>query len=411
VTDSSPPLVSEEGPPARSSAWRHPGFRQLARAWVFTNLADSALFLMAAVWVKELTGSDGAAAMVFVVIGLPALLAPFIGQIADRTSRKRMLVIANLAMVPVLMALFAVTDAGSLWILYAVVFLYGVMQFLTGSAGSGLIRDLLPDEDLASGNGVLQTIDQGLRLVSPLIGTALYVAFGPRSVVLLTVVCFAITGYLLSRLAVDESPAAVRDSGSTYWQEITAGFRHLFRTPVLGPLTVVLTVAFGVIGLVNAAVFPVMEQGLGLEPAMLGVFVSLQGVGAVAGGLTSAATIRRLTEKGAIGTGTLLIGVGLIPFIGTSLSLALAGMIVLGVGVPWVIVGYVTLRQRLTPAQLQGRTAAASNVALNFPQTVALMAAAAVIDLIDYRILIVTAATMTMACALAVARTKQPVSG
>src|SRR5690606_32778623 len=64
----------------RPAAWVHPGFRRLALAWVFTNLADSALYLMVAVWVKELTGSDSAAAVVFVMLGVPAVAAPFLGQ-------------------------------------------------------------------------------------------------------------------------------------------------------------------------------------------------------------------------------------------------------------------------------------------------------------------------------------------
>src|SRR5690606_10488012 len=84
--------------PARPSASRAPGFRRLASAWVFTNLADSALFLMAAVWVKELTGSDVAGAFVFVALGLPAVLAPFLGMLADRLPRKRLLVASNLVL-------------------------------------------------------------------------------------------------------------------------------------------------------------------------------------------------------------------------------------------------------------------------------------------------------------------------
>src|SRR5690606_6014328 len=169
--------------------------------------------------------------------------------------------------------------------------------------------------------------------------------------------------------------------------ELSAGFRHLFRTPVLGPLTVVLTVAFGVIGMTNAAIFPVMEQGLGVETAMLGVLVSVQGIGAVIGGVTSSTSVRRFGESGAVALGVGLIGLGLIPFVGTSLFWAIIGMMVIGFGVPWVVVAYSTLRQKVTPANLQGRTAAASNVALSLPQTLVLMGAAAIIDVIDYRIL------------------------
>jgi len=389
----------------RPAAWHRQGFRQLVRAWLFTNIGDSALFLMVAVWVKDMTGSDGAAAMVLVVMGLPALLAPFIGQIADRMSRKKLLVWTNTAMIPILASLFAVRGEGQLWIIYVVVFLYGVMQYCTASAGSGIIRDLLPDEELASANGLLQTIDQALRLISPLIGTGLYVLIGPFAVVSLTTVCFAITAFLLSRLVITETPPAVPEEGSSYWQELGKGFGHLFRTPVLGPLTIVLTVAFGIVGMVNAAVFPMMEQGLGVEAAMLGVLVSLQGVGAVVGGITSSTAVRRFGESRAVGLGTILLGLGLAPFVGTSMFLAIVGMIVIGFGVPWIVVAYMTLRQRLTPAELQGRTSAASNVALNLPQTLVLMGAAAVIDVIDYRLMIGTAVVATFICAFAAFRT------
>jgi MFS family permease len=405
VTDTTPrpPLFRR-----RPASWQRKGFRQLVIAWLFTNVADSAMFLMLAVWVKELTGSDGAAALVFVLIGAPALLAPFLGQIADRMSRKRLLTISNALMVPVLASLFMVTDPGELWLIYVVVFLYGVMAFMTAAAGSGLIRDLLPDEELASGNGLLQTIDQGLRLVSPLLGTALYVLSGPFAVVALSVISFGVTAFLLSRLEIDETPPAVPDKDAGYWDELLAGFRHLFTTPVIGALTAVLAVAFGIVGLANVAIFPFMEQGLQIQPAMLGVFVSLQGVGAVAGGITSATVVRRFAETKTVAAGCFLIAIGLLPFVGTNIPLALAGMVVLGVGVPWVVVAYTTLRQKVTPPQLQGRTTAASNVALNLPQTLATLGAAAIIGSIDYRALIWVAAVTTLICVVAVARIRTP---
>ena len=136
----------------RPAAWQIRGFRQLTRAWFFTNVADAALFLMVAVWVKELTGSDGAAALVFGMVGLPALIAPFIGHLTDRVSRRRLLVVSNLAMAPVVLSLLLVASESQLWLVYAVVFVYGCSGYVTAGAQSGLIRDLLPDEFLASGD-------------------------------------------------------------------------------------------------------------------------------------------------------------------------------------------------------------------------------------------------------------------
>ncbi|HLS72785.1 MAG TPA: MFS transporter [Actinomycetaceae bacterium] len=399
------------GPTGRRgpAALRHRGFRQLAGAWVFTNAADSALYLMLAVWVKELTGSDGAAGAVLATLGLPALIAPFLGQLADRVSRKWLLAVGNLAMALVVLSLVLVGGAEDVWAIYAVTFLYGAMGFLTASAQSGLVRDLLSDDELAGGNGLLTTVDQAFRLVSPLVGTALYVAAGPRAVVVLTAACFTVSAILLTRVEVVETgrPEA---SGSGYWAELVGGVRHLVATAPLGVLTVTMTLGMAATGFVNVAIFPMMEHGLGVAPSMLGVLVSVQGVGAVLGGLTVARVITRWDEIRAIAIGLAVMVAGMAPFAFIGLidlpqpvvvGVGGAGLALVGLGVPWAIVGFVTLRQRLTPAHLQGRVAAATNIAFNLPQTLAALAAAALIGLIDYRVLVVlTALCLLVAAAL-----------
>ncbi|WP_153395444.1 MFS transporter [Ornithinicoccus halotolerans] len=382
----------------RPAAWRHRGFRQLTRAWVLTNLADSALFLMVAVWVKELTGSDSAAALVFVMLGLPALVAPLLGQLADRVrSRRRLLAATNGGIALVSLSLVLVTSPGWLWLLYAVVLAYGCVGYLTAATQTGLVRDLLPDEDLASGNGVLTTVDQSLRLLSPLLGTALYVAAGPRAVVLLTVACFGAGGLLLLRLALVESPPEDAAARGSYWQEISAGVRHLRATTPLGRMTVLLAVAFGATGMSNAVVFPALEQGLEVPAATLGPLVSVQGVGAIVAGLTAAWAIGRWGEGRAFAAGLLLLGLGLVPVALSSLPALAVGLAAVGFGVTWTVVAFTTARQRLTPPRLQGRTGAASSVAINLPQTAMTAGAAAMLAVVDYRALV----AVTVLCVLA----------
>lgn len=358
---------------------------------------------MVAVWVKELTGSDAAAAMVFGAFGAPALAAPFIGQLADRVSRRRLLVAANLLMAPVVLSLLLVTTSAELWLVYAVMVAYGAVGYLTASAQSGLVRDLLPDEELASGNGLLVTIDMALRLVSPLLGAALYVTLGAHAVVGLTTGCFLVTAVLLARLEVTETPPTPAHERGSYGHEITAGLRHLVRTSPLARLTVALALGFGATGVTNACVFPAMEQGLGIDPASLGVLVSIQGAGAVVGGVTAAMLITRVGERNTMAAGLTGLAVGLLPVAGDSLALMVAGIALVGLGIPWVVVSFMTLRQRLTPPPLQGRTTAAANVAINVPSTAATFAAAAALGVVDYRLMVVGTAVVLALSALGAA--------
>lgn len=81
-----------------------------------------------------------------------------------------------------------------------------------------------------------------------------------------------------------------------------------------------------------------------------------------------------------------------------------AVQVLIGFGVPWVIVGVVTLRMRLTPARLQGRTSAALNVSINVPQMLMLALGSALLGVVDYRWLLAVTAVGVLVAALAVAR-------
>ena len=68
----------------------------------------------------------------------------------------------------------------------------------------------------------------------------------------------------------------------------------------------------------------------------------------------------------------------------------------LAIGIPWAYVSYVTLRQRATPAVLQGRVSAAFNLAFNGPQTFG----AVLITVVDYRVIAAVMSIVIVACGL-----------
>lgn len=379
-----------------------PAFRRLTVAWTFSNFGDSALYLTLAIWVKDLTGSDAKAGLVFLFLGLPAFLAPLAGHLADRLPRRRLVVIANLVAAAGVMTLAAVDRPGDLWIIYAVTFGYGLLTYVTSSCASGLIRDLLPDEQLAGANGLLQTIDQGLRLLSPLAGAGLYAVFGGTAIAVLTASMLAVAAIIVLTVRMQESGPTPVDERGTFLMEFTAGLRHIRATPQLFGLTAVLAVAVGITGFANSTIFAAIDEGLGRGSEFFGVLASVQGAGAVVGGLTSAYVIRRLGERLALTTSLIILGVALGSAAIANVAVVAAGFFSAGVAVPWTFVTYATLRQRLTPPALQGRVSAAANLALNGPQTFGTAGGAALIAVLDYRLLLAMMAVVVGACAVAI---------
>lgn len=383
----------------RRSAFAVPAFRRLLVGETVSNVGDSALFLTLGVWAKDLTGSSSAAGLVFFFLALPVLASPLFGQLADRVRRRPLLLATNaLAGVGVL-ALLLVDSVDDLWLLYAVAAGYGVVGYVTAPARSGLLRDLLEDHQLDTANGTLMTLDQGLRVVSPLLGAGLYTAVGGQALAALASATFGLAVLALLTVRVQESEPEPR--GREPWaQEVSAGFRHVARTPALRRITACLAASMLVIGLADTALFSVVEEGLGREPAFFGALMSAQGAGSIAGGVVSVWLLRRLG-------GQRLVGLALVAFALSGLTMfasqdwvVLAGRVLGGAAIPWAFVPAATVRQRMTPPRLQGRTSSAVNLAITLPQTASIAAGAALLTVADFRWSLAAIVVVTAGAAL-----------
>ena len=115
---------------------------------------------------------------------------------------------------------------------------------------------------------------------------------------------------------------------------------------------------------------------------------SVQGIGAILGGLTAARLVRRLTEPRALGLGLLGLAAGSGLMASGALAPVLAGAVVFGVGLTWAVVAFNTLIQTRTPSHLLGRTASAAEVTIAAPQTLSIGLGALAVSQIDYRLLL-----------------------
>ena len=370
---------------------------------------DSALWLALGVWAKQLTGSSGAAGMVMFCLAAPQMISPVCGLVVDRVRRRPLLIVVNLATAAAVLPLLLVHDRGDVWILYAVTFVYGLSFSLLAAGGSALLATLLPADDLADANGVLQTAREGLRLIAPLVGAALFTALGGAAVALLDVATFVIAAVLLGAMRVSEPAPEPRTERPL--AALAAGVRHLRVTVPLRQITIASAAALLVIGFSETLTFEIAGTGLHRDPSFVGVIIAFQGVGAVAGAACAATLIRRIGEIPLAGLGMLVFSLGTTLLTSGTLVVVLAGIVLFGAGIPGIIVAVFTLLQRTTPGSLQGRVYSAVEVLVGTPQTLSIAVGAAAVAFIDYRVLLLVEAVVVAAAgAWLLTRRQQPVT-
>jgi MFS family permease len=350
---------------------------------------DALMVLVFGIWVKQLTGSSGAAGLVVLFIAVPYALGPLGGWLIDRFRRKPFLVVANLASIVIMLPLLAVHSAHDMWIIYLVAGLYGISSVCIASALNGLLKELLATDALGSGNGALQTVREGLRLGGPLAGAGLFSAFGGSAVAIIDAATFLVAALAIARMRLTEQPP--EPIAAPNWRyEITIGLTHIRTEPALRRMLTACALAFLVVGLNESVYYALIDKGLHRPPEFIGVLASAQGVGAILGGLLVARLMRRLGELATTALALLACGLGAGLCIVTQLAAVLVGKAIAGFGIAVVVVAFSTILQRRSPKHLIARVSVAAETLTSGPQSVSIAAGATLVSLVDYRLLLLT---------------------
>ena len=374
-------------------AFRQPGFTRLYAGLTASMFGDSAMLLVLSMWVKTVTGSNAQAGLTFFFVAIPAFFAPVMGLGIDRVRRKPLLVWGHIASGVMVLPLVLVRGAGQVWIVWLVAAFYGVSFIVLPAALNGLLKELMPEEMLVDANASLQTTKEAFRLFGPLIGALLFTWLGGWAVAVLDAASFFAAALVISTLAVAEvSPEVER---TRLWAQMTAGMRHRAGERVLRHVLVGFGLCILVLGFTESAIYALLDA-FDKPATYVSVIVSVQGVGAVAGGLASSAVVKRLGEVATCVAGLVLMVAGVLVMAGTgSFVVVCLSAAVIGASLPPIVVSFMTLIQRRTPQAIMGRVSTAVEVVVAVPQAISLAVGSLLVVVLSYRSIFVMVAAVT----------------
>jgi MFS family permease len=345
---------------------RHRNFALLWTAALVSNVGTWMETVAVGDMVASRTGEAGWTALVTAAGFLPmGLMGPIGGAIADRVDRRRFFFVTTLLQVVCAAALTLLSAAGaaSPGAVALVVFVAGSAAGIGFPAYQAMLPDLVPTDDLLGAVSLGQAQWNLGRVVGPaLAGIAISLGSYTAAFTINTVSFAAMLGALAAlRLAplpeddgTDDRDA--EDGGASVWSRIRTGARVAAREPGVRAATVFIS-AIALTASPFIALIPAMARvrhdG---GPALTSVFVTAQGVGAVAGALLAPVLAERIGRRRVLLGGMFALPVALVLYglapTPTSATVALAGV---GVAYICVFSGLGTVVQLRAPARLRAR--------------------------------------------------------
>ncbi|MGI5523161.1 MFS transporter [Micromonospora sp. CA-259024] len=345
---------------------------------LLSGFGSSAMSLVAGIWILDLTGSTGLAALAGLCVYAPVLAGPWLGGVLDRAPRRPLVIAVNLMLAAVLPALLAVRGPGQTWLIFAVSCAYGVSYVLIDAGETALLPSALPSSELGQVNGWRSSAQEGMKLVAPLAGAGLYAWRGGHAVVVLSAAMPVLVAILYAAVRLHRTPP---EQPTQRRHGPRAGISVLFGQQATRVPIVLAAVSIAMSGFSTAAVYTIVVSELHLPTTFLGVLASAQGAGSIVGGLVVGRLISRWNPVGVGMAGTVLFALGCLARCLPWWPVTVGGAALAGVGLPWTLVAAVTAVQTHTPATLLGRVSATANTAMFGPLVVAIPLGSAAVHL------------------------------
>ena len=177
---------------------RNPAFARLYGAQLTSFAGDWFATVALLGLALEFTGSAAVASLVLVLqTGGFAAASPLAGMLADRLDRRRLMVTADLARIPVALAFLLARDPETLWIAFAAVLLLAVGAAVFEPTSSASMPNLVSKEDLPTANVLIGSAWGTMLAVGAALGGLVAATLGRDAAFVVNALSFAVSAWLI----------------------------------------------------------------------------------------------------------------------------------------------------------------------------------------------------------------------
>ena len=255
----------------------------ITRSWLVLKLADD---------------SPLALASVIVTFALPmTLISPIGGALADRISRKRIMLYTQLGNAVLTLGVGLLDFAGviELWHIIVSGLINGSLMAFNMPSRQATVSDIIPQSKLMNGMSLMSSSMNATRILGPALAGVLIIFVGTSGVFFLISGVYALT--VLTMLPIRVGREGQKRSGKSMYGDIIAGLSYArSSSPLLG--LIIMAFIPILFGMSLYALLPAWaRETLDVQSDNLGALYAAMGIGALMGSL-GLASIPRFNRRG-----------------------------------------------------------------------------------------------------------------
>ncbi len=351
-----------------------PSFRRLWMAQGVSNLGDWVYALAVAATLSARVGGAGLARTLSILlvcqVAPAAIVGAFVsGPLADRHSRRGLMILADIARASAVGTLFFTSHPSPAHFYMVAVFL-GLFGALFQPSLLASIPNVVDTDRLVAANALVAATYHIAVMVGPALGAFLVSSIGSQSVFGLNAASFFVSAALILRSKI---PATEREGEpTTPRRDLVEGLRYVVTTPlvrgVLVVMGIVLMAAATKTPLETLFVRDVLTRGASFatRARVLAMVTTAWGLGMLLGSVASPSLTRRWHRERLLTISVAVVGLCVLAVSRTTdFSTVLLAWVVAGSANSIGNVSYESLLQERTPDALRGRVFAATETVLD----------------------------------------------
>jgi MFS family permease len=403
--------VTAATPPAPSlspyAVFRNRSFTLLWTAQLVSTAGSALTSLAAGILVLRVTHSVALVGLMLMATAAPSLAVGLIaGVFVDRWPRKAIMVTSDLArsvivfLIP-LLVLPAFLNLGVAWLYLLVALSSAITQFFD-PANESVLPEIASDEELAAANSLMSISSFGSTAIGFAAAGLLAGAADIEWAFWIDAASFILSAACISLVRIGHVAPEEDTSVSIVWQNLLAGGKFLFSTPILRSLLTVSIPVYLSFGLWNTLLLPFAKGPLHAGDFEYGLQEGLTSVGFVIGSLMMANLADRWREGQWLSISFFFMGaVGVAYGLSSNIWIAIGLVMLTGFfNSPSAIARRLVI-QRNTPRDYRGRVNSAFYVSRDVV-FLAGMALGGLADVINIRVLVVGASLILVGAGLLV---------